>query len=661
MKILMLSSSLDSGGAETHICELASSLAVRGHCVFVATAGGALAKTLEERGVRHIKMPLDSKSPPSLLISVRKLRSLTKKVDFDIIHTHSRIAAFVTRLARADKRAAVVSTVHSHFKVNALTRALSFWGRRSIAVSDDLCSYLCREYGIERDRVTVIPNGIDTEKFSPVTGTEKKRSLRVLFASRLDADCSLGALLLCKIAVPLAEKFPGIEIELAGGGKQYRRLLSLASRVNERLGYTAITLCGYVHDMPEHLRRADAFVGVSRAALEAMACGVPTVLCGNEGFIGVLDSSKIEIAAATNFCCRGCELPDSFSLFDSIVTILEMKEHERHELGEYLREYVKKNNSLSSLAKKTEKFYLEALAEKETRDELVACGYYGFGNLGDDALLSSLIKKAKGEHPQKKLCIVAHRPGRLACLAGIKSVSRENIFAVRRAIRGADRLILGGGSILQDKSSLRSLIFYAYLIKYAHRHGVRVELWSNGLGPFRRKRARKIAVRALERCSLISLRDDASLILARSLGAKEDKLSRDDDLSSLVESAEEKSARALLSSLSLEDKHFSLIAVRGKDSRVYRRQIIHHIRALSALGITPLFIIMHKSEDRRISRRLAKRLGGLCAPSLTPEELRALIPHAYSAVGSRYHLLYLAKLSGIPITPFGDDPKIYSL
>ena len=78
-------------------------------------------------------------------------------------------------------------------------------------------------------------------------------------------------------------------------------------------------------------------------------------------------------------------------------------------------------------------------------------------------------------------------------------------------------------------------------------------------------------------------------------------------------------------------------------------------------GLFPIIIVMHKMEDKRLSKRLAKRLSGACATGLSPEELISLVSGAESAIGNRYHLLYAAKREGVAAVPFGNDPKIVSL
>lgn len=663
MDILMLSASLSSGGAETHICELALALAKRGNKVCVATSGGRLANSLSAAGVTHLKMPLNSKDPLSLIISIKRLSRLLKSETFDIIHVHSRIAALVCRIVTRKYSIPIVSTVHSHFKTGFLLRRLSFWGSRAIAVGEDLKGYLSSEYGFNKSKITVIPNGIDTERFSPSQSFRKRKYKKIIFVSRLDADCSLGAILLCKTAERLAKRFPKIKIDIVGGGSERKKLLSLSQKINYRLGYPCITICGHISDMPPKLREADVFVGVSRAALEAMASGIPTVLCGNEGFIGVLDASTIFEAASTNFCCRGSELPTSESLYGALSTLLEMKDTGRRELGAYLREYVEKNNSLSALAERTENFYRSAISDKEdiAPQKILLCGYYGFGNIGDEAMLLEMIKKLKAKYPDAELSVITHSPRKYRRALSVRCISRRNPVSMCRVLAECDRLIFGGGSVLQDKSSIRSLIWYCSLIDYAYKKGARIELASNGLGPLRKKLSKRLAARALGRCAKISFRDPDSAELAKGLGVSTEKISFEDELTSAIPACDSERTQRILKELGLCHKSFAVIGINGKIKRKMLKNIKENINQLKNSGLLPLFIAMHPKEDRRLCKKLSKKYGSVYIDKISPSELRGIISKAAIVLGTRYHLLYFAKLEEVELLGFGDDPKILSL
>ena len=197
----------------------------------------------------------------------------------------------------------MVGTVHARFRLGFL-KHFCHWGSRSIAVSEDLKQYLCEGYGVPPRWVRVIPNGVDTERFCPCP-KEKKKGHRIVFLSRLDRDCSLGAWLLCDLARELCAQDPALEILIAGDGTCRNDLERRGAEVNQAIGRSAIHFCGYVSNPEEILRQADVVLGVSRVALEAMSCGVPVILGGDEGWGGCLFPRELARGAQTNFCCRG--------------------------------------------------------------------------------------------------------------------------------------------------------------------------------------------------------------------------------------------------------------------------------------------------------------------------------------------------------------------
>ena len=76
MKILMLTSSFDIGGAETHILELSKSLTQKGHTVALVSGGGDYVKALKQYNIPHFLIPLNSKNPLHLLSAYKKLKAI---------------------------------------------------------------------------------------------------------------------------------------------------------------------------------------------------------------------------------------------------------------------------------------------------------------------------------------------------------------------------------------------------------------------------------------------------------------------------------------------------------------------------------------------------------------------------------------------------------
>ena len=103
------------------------------------------------------------------------------------------------------------------------------------------------------------------------------------------------------------------------------------------------------------------------------------------------------------------------------------------------------------------------------------------------------------------------------------------------------------------------------------------------------------------------------------------------------------------------------MGIKGKTDKSTRKNIEREIFFQTKGSLFPIFVTMHAHEDKAISKRMAKRFGGVCLNRLSPSELCALSKRADFAIGNRYHLLYLASKAGVPIIPFGDDPKIISI
>ena len=188
MKILMLTDSMDMGGAETHIRELALALVGKGHRVLLVSGGGRLADALAAHGVRTVTLPLSSRSPLAVRSCYRQLLRLVRRERPNLIHAHARFPALLACGVSHKTGVPVVTTVHARFRTG-IRRLFSRWGVASVAVSEDLRDYLSSEYRIPPENITVIPNGIDTRRFAPLPPkpeTTADKPFRIVFMSRMD-------------------------------------------------------------------------------------------------------------------------------------------------------------------------------------------------------------------------------------------------------------------------------------------------------------------------------------------------------------------------------------------------------------------------------------------------------------------------------------------
>ena len=149
------------------------------------------------------------------------------------------------------------------------------------------------------------------------------------------------------------------------------------------------------------------------------------------------------------------------------------------------------------------------------RAKVLLCGYYGEHNLGDDALLQVLLNQLPaGWEP----LVTARDQDLVRQRFGVSTTDRRSLGGVLRALGRCEVLVLGGGSLLQDSTSFKSLLYYAALIGAARLQGKPVGLWGQGLGPLRRRRSRLLVRALLPLATAISWRDPASAALAAGWG-----------------------------------------------------------------------------------------------------------------------------------------------
>lgn len=140
-------------------------------------------------------------------------------------------------------------------------------------------------------------------------------------------------------------------------------------------------------------------------------------------------------------------------------------------------------------------------------------GYYGFDNFGDELILSILVKNLKQMPNVSGITVFSSKPEKTAEKLEVNSVYSFNINSVLKEIKKSDILISGGGSLLQDKTSIKSLMYYLLLIFYAKILRKKVIIFAQGIGPIKCKLMNFITMVLLKHCDLITVRDDNSLNL----------------------------------------------------------------------------------------------------------------------------------------------------
>lgn len=142
----------------------------------------------------------------------------------------------------------------------------------------------------------------------------------------------------------------------------------------------------------------------------------------------------------------------------------------------------------------------------------VVSGYIGFDNFGDEAIAHSLVNKLKNEGAEK-ITLISANPFRTKEIHGVDSCGMLSFI---KPIMESDILISGGGSLLQDVTSIKSLIYYLTVIFTALLFKKKVIIYAQGIGPINSKFGQTLTRLILRKVSTISVRDNASKELLKS-------------------------------------------------------------------------------------------------------------------------------------------------
>ena len=148
--------------------------------------------------------------------------------------------------------------------------------------------------------------------------------------------------------------------------------------------------------------------------------------------------------------------------------------------------------------------------------KIVISGYYGFNNAGDEALLTAILASLRAIEPKADITVISGNPGNTIVKHQVKSLYRFAAVRLLQAIGEADLVISGGGSLLQDVTSKRSLIYYLSIIVAAKWKGRKVMLFAQGIGPIRNRFMRLLTRLVVNKADAITVRDrDSAEELAR--------------------------------------------------------------------------------------------------------------------------------------------------
>ncbi|MBL8065709.1 MAG: polysaccharide pyruvyl transferase CsaB [Chthonomonadaceae bacterium] len=289
---------------------------------------------------------------------------------------------------------------------------------------------------------------------------------------------------------------------------------------------------------------------------------------------------------------------------------------------------------------------------------LLLAGYFGCGNLGDDAILLGFLNGIKDSGAEVKA--LTANVELMMRHYGVLGVYRKDFGQVKKAIEECDALVFPGGSIFQDVTSTRSVAYYAKLVTDAKKAGKAVYLLGQGVGPLTGFLGKRLAKTAFQSADAVVLRDPGSLSTLQSIGYRgQPKVAADMAwLLPQYEIGEESTSFGVAGTKTVG------ISVRpwGKDKN---KSVINVFSTLAQMltqkGYIPTFIEMDKEEDGPLILDIAKTLGGK-VPDIrnlsSPIQLQQRLARMECVVAMRLHAGILAATVGVPSFMVSYDPKV---
>lgn len=286
-------------------------------------------------------------------------------------------------------------------------------------------------------------------------------------------------------------------------------------------------------------------------------------------------------------------------------------------------------------------------------------GYYGFGNLGDEALLEVIVGQLRARFPGCEIDVLSASPDRTRSEFAVEATARWNMNEVRDAIRRADVVLSGGGGLLQSATSLRSVVYYAGILREAVRTKRKSMIFAQSIGPL--DSLGKFIVRSLCRgVSRATVRDARSLGLLREVlpGTPAEQTADPVFLYDLPEEAVDLAREGLT-------PPYAIFSVRKIPALKEGMAAIGRAadRLANEYGVRVAFLPLGGATDAEVSTTIIRACKS--APMLLPEcslpRAAAILKGAHAVVGMRLHALILAARFGVPFLAVPYDPKVSAL
>lgn len=298
-------------------------------------------------------------------------------------------------------------------------------------------------------------------------------------------------------------------------------------------------------------------------------------------------------------------------------------------------------------------------------NKVVISGYYGFNNIGDESILTAIISNIKDSIDDIDITVLSKDPELTKSKHNVCAINRKDIFKIIKEIKNCDLLISGGGSLLQDVTSSRSILYYLAVMFIGMVFRKKVMIYSQGIGPINKGLNKRLTRFILNKVDVITLRDEKSQRVLKEINIENKNINVTADPVIGLKRGDIKLGKNILKEAGLKNETRPLVgfAIRGRDKNKKLVKIISSVadRITDELGVDVVFIPFHHGEDIEIIDEINNNMKNECIclkGKYDINEMLSIVGNLDLLVGVRLHSLIFGAVMNIPMIAISYDPKI---
>ncbi|MEW9670778.1 polysaccharide pyruvyl transferase CsaB [Ammoniphilus sp. 3BR4] len=293
--------------------------------------------------------------------------------------------------------------------------------------------------------------------------------------------------------------------------------------------------------------------------------------------------------------------------------------------------------------------------------KVLISGYYGFDNAGDDTVLFGIISSLRKHHPAIDIAVLSNKPRETTALFGIPAYNRWSFSTILRQLKRADLLLMGGGSLLQDATSPRSVMYYLSIVTMAKLLNKPVIFFAQGFGPITHPLSKILIKTIVNKVDVITVRDQGSADDMRSLGVTRPiHITADPAVTIRASDVDLSLAKPKL--VPNEKKSIAISIRKWKNEENYKKVIAQMADELIQKNWNVYFLPMQYPADVAPSRDIIRYMNEpgaiLLDEQMNFQQIISFIGNMDFVIGMRLHSIIIAAVLGVPFVGISYDPKI---